>query len=267
VDVGRAGEAVIRRAAISAVAALAIAACGGLLEGSTNEEGGAADAGGLDAAEAGGQWTPCSTPDGYRVCNGPNQCPADGVCLCGVLDGTLSYCVTDALAAREPPGEYSPRICDEGCQDGDVCISGNGRNALGFECMPFSLGELFERSGAPERVRYADLGTWSGAALPVPADCPTVGSIRLCGPACPGRCTADEICSGRSPLHPYGMCRPVPFPERCSRAKPACPTGNRCFIYTVEPEAQAVADGFGSCLPETMCLDAATGLPGGASCL
>lgn len=45
------------------------------------------------------------------------------------------------------------------------------------------------------------------------------------------------------------------------------PRGEGCFLFTVEPEMQPIADEHGHCIAIGRCLDTAGQLPGGAECL
>jgi hypothetical protein len=128
--------------------------------------------------------------------------------------------------------------------------------------MPFNLGVLFVNAGEADRVRYADLGLFTGDPLPIPEACPRLG-IPICGGAC-GGCPGEDLCTGRSPLHPYGICVP-PVSGQCSPMS-NCGTGKACFTYLVEPAAQAIADDWGYCLPTDLCEAIASQLPGGGAC-
>jgi hypothetical protein len=141
---------------------------------------------------------------------------------------------------------------------GDVCAEVLGQARLS---EPYSLGVLFAQNGAEDRVRYADYSLWSGDALPEPANCPAVSGFQLCGAAC-GSCPVGQVCSGQSPLHPYGMC----FPGDALACSEGCPAGTSCFAFVVQPQAQALADQYSICLPSAVCMAAGDGLPGGATC-
>jgi hypothetical protein len=130
----------------------------------------------------------------------------------------------------------------------------------------FELGLLFSNSGAADRVRYADFGIFDGTPLPEPATCPMLKSASICGANC-GGCPQAQICHGRSPLHPYGFC----IPEKkdfCHVGALCASASDGCFSFKVQPEAQAVADFYGICLPKTTCQElASSAYLGGGTCL
>jgi hypothetical protein len=145
---------------------------------------------------------------------------------------------------------------------------------LGPLCVPYSIGKLASRYVSdPDRVRYADFGHFDGRPLPSPPGCPSAGGFTPCGGGCPP-CPGDMLCASRSPLHPFGFCIPHntdaigtcrivdagPDSGECRDASTAC------FTFTVEPEAQALADLHGVCLPVDECQSLANGLPGGGRC-
>lgn len=257
-------------AVLAAALALASAACGGIASvpgqpgaggsaGQTGTDGGSgADAG----ADAG--WTQCSAPDGLRLCKGINDCqPSDDQhCVCkGADDAGPGVC--ELWFAAVPDRQRYFDSCGT-CPDGDICAAWLGGDT--FFCAPYEAGVLYANNGAPDRVRYADLGLWTGDPLPTPATCPDLG-FPICGGNC-GACPSG-VCTGRSPLHPYGLC----VPANPQGGQPnggcgggTCPSGWGCFTYKVEPAAQAVADEYSFCLPASYCKSAAANLPGGGKC-
>src|ERR1019366_5042154 len=232
---------------------LVLAGCGGATSASGADGGG--DSGSVADAlpDLGSGWTQCASPDGTAVCGGPNACPGVASPGCGCLSTagndvgacSLSAGVTESTCYLPP--------------DGDLCVAVSASYVLFTE--PYALGVLFAANGAAARVRYADYGDWTGDELPVPAGCPTPAGIELCGPSCP-LCPSDQVCSGRSPLHPYGMCFPM-APVGCGAG---CPAGTACFAFTVQADAQAEATGQAVCIPSGQCGAAVTQLPGGATC-
>lgn len=275
--------------------------CGGTRDTSASSStgagsgaGGASSSGGISTTSggggAGGQASivappVCLSPSGFEVCNGPNLCP-DHATSCGVCGATtyddpqaISWCDNDAweawLDAKVASGHEYEWLCG-GCADGDVCV-GDAENALALSCVPFEVGALFAQNGAALRVRYADSSKWTGDPLPEPGDCPAIQGAQLCGGKC-GGCPTGYACTGRSPLHPYGMCFPLrdfgipPLghsadmsPDECRIGAPCTNTNNACFVWKVQPELQA--DAFGACLPPANCQAAAASIPGGAICV
>lgn len=221
-------------------------------------DGGARDGGPVvDAAE-----DPCATPSGYAVCGGPNNCfpDAGGICEHCSLDEirqfpsntySLGLCVNERAPDPVPLG-----LCD------DNCVYVESYLPHQWNPFPFEVGGLFARNGAGDRVRYADMGTWTGALLPGVENCSPASGVPTCGAQC-SPCAQDRICSGRSPTHPVGICVSR---VGCARTNAwTCPQGTACFVFQVEPDAQAEADLYGSCLPVDECR-AATGIPGGGVC-
>jgi hypothetical protein len=193
---------------------------------------------------------PCSTDDGYRVCGGPNDC--DAQCGCVVV-----------ATEHDDLGVCAPDIADyagflNGCPDGLLQIY----PAL---CIPWSLGMLFCENGAADAIRYVDNGAFDCEPLPNASECPMTTGIQLCGDAC-GPCAADELCTGRSKLHPFSMCIPASN-DSCGVQYPDCGPGNLCMLYLVDESDQPDADRLGHCVPEALCNAAALELPGGAKCL
>jgi hypothetical protein len=253
--------------------------CGGRDSGVPSDGGtDASDADGLaapDGDEAG--WTQCSSPSGYAVCYGPSDCSnsqANGGCQsCSNIPSTAVVgCVNSALIAY---GEASDP-CSHPCSDGSICVAWYGASDsasdASFFCAPYDLGVLFAQNGGADRVRYLDMGLWTGDPLPEPRTCPTVPGVSICGGNC-GLCPQGETCTGRSPLHPYGFCAvggggACPAAGAPTNVVPygGCGSGQGCLNFTVEPTAQALANEWGICLPSDLCNAVAAGLPGGATC-
>lgn len=196
------------------------------------------------------------TSNGQRICYGPGRCGGER-CNCAASDyppDNLTICAAN-------PGS-SVNQCPF-CVDGKVCIQVYKSLTVPEWCTEFDLGLLMLKNGGGGRVRYADLGAFDGTPLPLPTTCKTLPVARLCGPACP-LCDIDEICHGRSPLHPYGICvhNKTNF---CSKSAPTknCQAGEKCFVFTVDISSQSVADEAGNCLPGPVCDDLAINYPGG----
>jgi hypothetical protein len=105
----------------------------------------------------------------------------------------------------------------------------------------------------------------AGAALPEATECPDLAGAHPCSGRC-GECPGESYCHGRSPLHPTGICLRSDN-WACGRGfGPCTDPGQACFVYRVEPEAQAIADDWGLCFPVEQCRALAARLPGGGRC-
>lgn len=239
----------------------AAAACGG--------RDAAPDAGPQDAGrDAPGVWTPCASPSGYAVCGGPNRCPPDSP-ECMKTCTNMPYSPTEipgpaALCWNDPFVAWRKTSGVQGapgpCGDGNVMIRPYG-GSTAWLCVPFEVGELMARSGAVERVCYADGSTFTNTPIPSSASCPQPGAAKYCGLGC-GSCGGGEVCWGLSPTHPIGMCLPGAKINGCGVSTQALCGAAPCFIFRVQPEAQSVADEVGQCLQPGVCEEAASKLGG-----
>ncbi len=242
------------------------------------DAGAGVDHGVADAGWGDGNWTQCTSPvvEGLAVCGGPFHCSATSAACSGCGDclfndpgctaqDPLNTCINDGLVAA---ADGTPARSCPACPDGNICVA----MFTGFEsftCAPYDLGVLFAKNGASDRVRYADMGLWTGALLPPPpVTCPSVPDLQFCGGKC-GTCPSGQVCAGRSPLHPNSFCVPQGSGP-CPIGGNVCPwspdAGVGCLKFTVQPDAQAVANQWGLCVPTSLCEAAAAGLPGGATC-
>lgn len=237
-------------------AGIAIACCGGV---QTGVDAGRDGSGGVTDGTVPGA---CTTPEGLRICGGRTPCPSgDPQCdLCQWAPPEDVGLCPDTFAR-------TTQDCDDGCDDGSICL---GISTLfSFQCAAYSLGALYAKytTDVFGRVRYADLGLWTGTPLPEPGSCPTFAELRICGANC-GGCQTGEVCTGRSPLHPYGYClKKLTNVCRLDGTIKCKDPGTACFVFKVEPTAQPVADSYGHCLPKAMCDALATALPGGGKCV
>lgn len=267
-------KVVARTAALlfSWVAAGGSLACGGATQiddagRSAGDDGGAGHE--SDAATETGE-TECSL-NGLWICGGAHTCaPPPSVCTCLPPDSGFSAtgptpCIGSSYAGGPP---YT------GCStppDGLVCVDLFGLDATdpSYDGVPFDLGRFYSDNGAGDRVTYADHGRFTGAPLPNLADCPVIDNVDVCGGYC-GGCPIGESCTGRSPLHPYGVCADerlsIDRLNQCGGGYEPCPSGYGCFSFTVEPEMQSIADAYGFCLPMAKCEATAAKLPGGGTC-
>ena len=233
--------------------------------GSTGDGGAGGSAGAaLDAgvgADAG--WTNCSAPE-WKGCGTPD-CPD------GRKDCTLCSISGDAGLLGTCAGSLLSNDVGDKPSDGRVLLSGQGSFStvpLFLENVPYNAGIIVANHGQVDRLGYADRGVWTGDALPMPKTCPSIPDVPTCGGYC-GGCPVGQICTGRSPLHPYGIC----IPENagvCSTVSSVpgdqCASGEGCFIFKVEAAHQKVADATGFCVPLKECQAMAANLPGGGFC-
>lgn len=250
------------------VSLLLLVGCGGLAVVDAGEGGAPPGTTSATTGGAPGVWTECSSPAGYRICHGPNDCPADQG-TCGICAGdfhatekaAISFCINDAMVA------FGARQCFK-CPDGGVCGVSLGELSLrlgSFNCLPIDIAQLYDAAGYGHYARYADYGLWTGDPLPSPSTCPIIEGVTLCGPGC-GDCPTGELCTGRSRLHPHSFCLPEDAGSCSADGLDDCPPGEGCFKYTVEPEAQPLADQHGYCLEMDRCEALAAGYPGGGVC-
>jgi len=218
-------------------------------------------------------FTNCTTPDGFGICGAKTPCPSGpdrpGCLACfgagNVCDSCAPNDIGDGLGICLPSSP-SGEACPKG-DDGFVCWDPHATGPiLAGLAIPYSLGVLLARY-RPERLRYADLGLWTGAPLPIPTTCPMISEFQVCGPTC-GGCPSGSQCVGRSPLHPYGFCIDTQA-DACRRdgSKKCSNAGEGCFVYNVEPSAQPLADLLGLCVPMARCTALAAKLPGGGFCV
>ena len=272
-----------RPSQILTVCAIA-AACGGQVDPSSSRGDASFDGAGLDGDA--GAWTACISPQGYGICGGPKNCPDScggpaGFVSCSYLQLPSGESHAIAYCENRPWVDFLERHmgkswqgvptneCNGSCEDG-VCVRDQTDRLY---CVPYEIGVLYAQSGAADRVRYADFGLWQDKPIPASAGaCPTVPGMTLCGPGC-GTCAASELCVGRAPLHPTGFCMPRQpdqyHPTSCSGSPvlAGCNAAwSKCFTFTVEPAAQALADEYGYCVPNASCAQLAASLPGGGKC-
>jgi len=241
------------RAIASVCATLGLFGCGSILgppDGGSDAADVESDGGGADTG-----WTTCTSPAHYAVCQGTNQCsPSDCACE-DVIDG-VGICSSDKRPY--PYGLGCPAV------DGRICLQTSLTSPAPWVDTAYELGVLIAGSGGANRVRYADMGLWTGDPIPNPQTCPDLGGTQACGGAC-GACPAGLTCRGRSPLHPAGFCEAGY--ERCGTTS-LCPnSGTSCFTFTVQASAQAEADAWGLCLPTAQCNALVATLPGGGKCI
>ena len=138
-----------------------------------------------------------------------------------------------------------------------------------YDCVPEQVGVLYAKNGWARAVRYADYSLYTGDPLPVATTCPSLPGAALCGGPC-GNCPSGQVCTGRSPLHPYSLCVPDATGStaqiKSSGSKyVACAKGYGCFSFTDASQAQTLAYVDTDCLPVAACM-AAEAISGGGKC-
>lgn len=239
--------------------ALLLGACGGRAAGQAADAG-ATDGGGaplVDGATEADALAGCVSLSGYAICGGTPDCfpPSE-------RGGT-----SDCWDCAQAHGGFYTSLClnatvqnfqNPPADDGQVYVQ--GISAYQWEAVPFDVGQLFADNDAGSQVRYADWSAWTGADLPSPTSCPAFSGYSICGGNC-GPCSAGQICTGRSPLHPYGLCVSTSDPG-CGM----CPSGQSCLAFKDSAADQALAETWGMCFPTTTCQAIASTFPGGAVC-
>ena len=130
--------------------------------------------------------------------------------------------------------------------------------------VPYDAAAILGNDGAGAQLRYADYGLWTGEPLPTSTSCPSFTGFTACGPGC-GACPGDRICTGRSPLHPQGFC--IPKDTGICDGSGDVNYYGFCFTFTVQAEAQTIADKNGYFLSSSdECAALAAQLPGGGKC-
>jgi hypothetical protein len=262
----------MNKSVIATTALLALAmACGGLTSPDSDSGSGDGDTSGDGGAGDGAGWTNCSSPNGYMVCGGPNDCNAGTDCAqyCQQTGNELQACnggIDNIGFVDNPP-----------CPDGTLLLPGDKQqftdSPLLGECVVDEIGQLFHRNGADARLMYADFSAYDGTPLPQPATCPAVTGLTLCGGTCTGSCASGSYCYGRSPKHPYSLC--TINGGVCSTADQTdCKTFGQsnkmsvgCLIFSDDSASQTTADAHGICVDAPTCAAAASSYPGGAKCI
>lgn len=250
---------------------LIVTACGGAV---ANQDGGS-DGGGKDGTPDAAGWTACTSPDGYAICGGSSTCGAE----CPNCNKywntppppeTLRICPNDVFDNANV-GDTGYGYCFQ-CPDGRICVGEDGSSNAPrlMYCLGLNAGILYKSSGASGAVRYADNATFTGAELPSPSTCPQFPGIKLCGGACGKTCATGEVCTGRSPIHPYSLCLPDlrgQSPGICSDSKVGdCGGLDQCLLFKVDGPGQVFANQNGTCVSPSLCQAAAASFPGGAIC-
>lgn len=266
---------VVGSAWLTGCGSVVLGGAGGVGEGDAGPDdggGGAASGGSGGAGGSGGLPAgPLCELDGFRICGGPLDCPCEHDCSNVIewpeIEGPIGVCKTPELVAYT---ESHPGAFGEPARDGDVRVE--LAPGWGFSPRPAAFGWLYLLNGYPELARYADYGTFDGTPLPTPTTCPTeLQALPVCGGECGTGCDdvggPDFVCSGRSKLHPYGVCVKINwYPHECGPTEPCQDPERSCLSFTVDAENQSLADAHGFCMLHEDCLGLAATLPGGGVC-
>jgi len=254
------------------IALAVVLGCGGRVDGTdagdASTDSSVASDTGSDAA-----WTNCEAPSGVSICGGPHHCGAQCTSCYPASDAAQLRPCDDVLYQFAPDASVAADtfLCPDGALN--ACrVDANTPSCWQDVCTTGDLPNLWLLNGRSDLARYADRSTYDGTPLPPsPTSCPSVASgMKLCGGAC-GTCADTEVCTGRSPLHPYSLCltaEPQSFPcvrgssGSCNALRP----GYMCLTYQVDNAAQSIADQGSLCVPGSICLAAAQSYPGGAFC-
>jgi len=276
---------------VAVIVVFSVAACGGKVDDAGGDAlPGDVSADGLVDADTG---PPplfdggCTLPNGVPLCNGTLMCPSPypGSCasfqcvefankpeeaapfgICLQQDGTK-------LLEQARPGDYYR--CGVCASEGALCVS-----MLSFPrlfCAQPAVCSWLADVGYKDSCWFQDKTPWArDVVIAAPSACPAGGKdAGLCGGPC-GACAAGEVCTGRSPSHPFGVCaspksaageqnicgrRPGDPPKLDPKG---CATGERCLVWSSTD--QALADPHGFCVEEKRCTAIKAVIPGGVAC-
>jgi hypothetical protein len=242
-----------------------------------------------DASDA--DFTSCTTPEGYQICATQGVlpiCPTNTACeqcTCddfGGIPGCLGLCAPTVHTLLDA-GLLTNRSCEKWCDEA-ICFSAiptGGPENSAYQCVPSSIGVLLGKyeqdaaSGYRNVVRYGDMSAWTGDPIPNIA-CPAVTGYALCGGACGACGDTGDICAGRSPLHPFGVCVPSQPPvgqdnslgDAGKNGPTTCASdaGEGAVAFIVDAPSQHLANQYGRCMPLATCQAIAGSFPGGATC-
>jgi hypothetical protein len=207
----------------------------------------------------------CS-PDGIRICGA--GCPSLGdTCLgfgCTAADDIASFVPSTAGVCWADAPDVTATLCGK-CTDGDVCIQ-RGPNQL--VCVPESVCFNLWQRGVSDVCRYADLTPYTGSALSSEGGCPFDDGYApiVCAGSC-ASCADGAVCEGRSPSHPYGLCRSTNTEDDCDQCMQVPNQNQACAVLNVNVADLPVAKTFGGfCMDRPRCLAVAKALPGGMTC-
>jgi hypothetical protein len=271
----------VSRAFTTTIASLALAAACGGARSDINDPG----TGGIDTSSDGGPLNACA-PAGVRLCGAgcpelleadaanevdvANVCPGYG---CLRADSTTDFTPSAAGVCWADATADARYACGE-CPDGDVCLQ---KSTSELVCVPEDVCRALWLLGVRDVCRYADFAPYDDRPVPQSTStCPLPPSPHLlCGGQC-GNCDVGVQCVGRSPDHPFGVCRnidihlPTPQPsdfmscDECLASTPQYATW-ACAVFDGSAPLSTREQG-GFCLELGDCLAVGGSIPGGASC-
>jgi hypothetical protein len=276
--------------------AVAIGGCGGQVMGagdsgsSTNGDSGSEDSG-SDSIPSGDTSVTTDGGDDSSGDIGPTgPCMARGAAVCGTSTCTsgcaadkcviwhssspstpslhVGFCdlTTDLLDVPEPGPGWMCTVCPH---ESSLCMTPDGTEPF---CVFPEACTVLHNLGFTNPCFYQDKTSWNGDVALTAGACPGASSLRLCGGGC-GDCSGPEVCTGRSPTHPFGVCAKPYFPTASSLKIPnecgVCKShGMSCLTFQVGAAgpSQTLADFTGFCIEPDRCTQIAAMLPGGATC-
>lgn len=216
--------------------------------------------------------------------NGVPKCGAEGcadpsaddcqACVQFYSDSKLtSFGACAKLDADKMWGKLGGSVCSFCVRSDLVCARTKYDEPDDLTCINPVVCEAASRDGLPATCRWTDKSTWRPATAIPNVACPATGTtLGMCGGAC-GDCAPGAFCTGRSPVHPLGICvaptRMGPtgtVVNRCKRATGCNAATDSCLVFKVEAFEQVEADNHGVCVPTDRCKGLRDGLPGGVAC-
>lgn len=257
--------------------ACVIASCGGRVAGDSDpgDSGASPDVPVVVDAPRGEGGVACVLDDGTPVCGWPGcsqSCDTCQLFLTRDVDGVIPASICPEDDARVFSRATSPFAPCSACpNDDDVCAL-----TTDYQCVHPSICVWWHSVGYAG-CWFRDMTPWVPTPIP-DAPCPGTG---FCGGTC-GNCAVGESCTGRSQVHPIGVCAAVSlhFYNNCRHsldvpgafgcpAPGMDPADDTCLVFKdPDPADQAAEDaGHGVCVPRDRCLTARASLPGGVFCV
>lgn len=261
-------------------------ACGRTVLDSDDASGDSVGDAGFETGADGGPLSLCE-PDGIRICGA--SCPelatpdsgdiaADAAGYCpGVGCLSSEDIQSDAAAAAGVCWADMKSIAQfpcGACNDGEVCLE---QATTGLVCVPEDVCRALWDLGVRDVCRYADFHPYDGRPLPTPtSSCPPApAGFEVCGATCDA-CDQGERCVGRSPDHPFGICRdefsatgtaPTDFKRCWDTLGHLAPTsGYGCAAFATSVGDESLAKEWAVILRTADCLAIAPTFPGGLRC-